>query len=230
MSQNKPNIKDTLGLADGLPPEILFACKKSGEETGQYYIPSHNNYVGETKLSNVIIRSGCSTNLFALDSNISLASVFDSYPCNDFSYSLEPNAGTNGGGLVLLIRGLASDHNFPVRIAVDVFDDYLEFFVARDRVLLKKLAAGTSPVPRMPLSLFGNVILDCFDIIKVGSSIPVTFFVNYGALSADTLRDLQRLAIDVHSVLGKMDQETVNALHKYDPSLHHGRYDPAMDF
>lgn len=67
--------------------------------------------------------------------------------------------------------------------------------------------------PRMPFSRLGNLILDCFDIITVGTSEPVFFLVHYEEVDYSAMFNL---AVRVHAALGEMDAETKHALGIYD--------------
>ena len=238
-------------LASGLPKGIKLACKKSQQIAGPYSLPSHKNFVGLTKLSNCIIDNGCGINLFAVDSDEHLVEIFTTYPEDYYNIKLMDSQGTSGGSNVFVIRRTGKI-KFSVRLAVDMFEDavceipalrfhmsskcaqlilntpeLLSRFDEVDHEGLKALA--TRGVPRMPISLLGNLTLDCFDMIKVGSEDqPVLFLVDFQEVDLDR-KAIFNLSVNVHAALGKMDKETINALESYD-TLVKLVVDPGADF
>jgi len=235
VSPDRPKLSTKEG---GLPKGIKLACKKSQQIAGHYYIPSHENFAGFTKLSNCIVANGCGINLFAVDSDEHLVDIFKTYPVADYNIKLMPSRSTSGGSNVIVIRRKGK-MKFSVRLAVDMFEDAvceipaLRFHLSSkcaklilnapellsrintvDHEDLKALA--DSAIPRMPISLLGNLTLDCFDMIKVGGGEqPVLFLVNFQEVDLDR-GAMYDLSVDVHAALGKMDQETINALEGYD--------------
>ncbi len=216
-----------------VPETIKFLTLKDNI-SGLYCIPSHENWFGPIKVSNLISDPGCKDHLIAISSNEMLEQIFNLFPESEYYFSLSTYVGTAGPAQVLLITNIDKQFTFPVKFGVDLFGEQCTATLNNLRFLLSSGNAQTiisdplksdrfvttdveilydyanMSVPMLPVSLIGNMLADQFDEIKIGD---VRFYLNYQQFMKESgsFQDLPKLAREVSAAL-TLDTESKAAM------------------
>lgn len=231
-STAKPKLHVELKM-DALPSGIHFVAVKDTINTNVFYIPSHNNYFGPIKISNIICDSGCFHHLLAIP-NGDLDLFFETFPETQYVFEVLTGLGTAALSPCILVKPV-DKAQFPVRIGVDRFPDSCPAYLPRLRFHLsseeaseicenqahlqrfssfgqeKLVEVAKDKVKRLPVSLLGNFVADQYDELKC---LDVRFYVNFGQLAL-SFTQIHKLANNIKEVTRTQDPESFDALHAY---------------
>jgi len=227
ISPDKPNLRELLEGVD-LPIGVKFVCKLD-TATGMYLLPSHKNYFGGVRVSNIIADPVCAALLLAVADVQDLCKVFTNYPLKEYIFKIAPSVGSSGVAQVLVVRPRSDMRTFRVCLAIDRFDDnatclikllrfqltsqdcafiasvpeYLNRFVPSDQEKITAQSKGN--IPRLPVSLLGNHVLNNFEWFK---SQDILFLGDITELPDNFLATLPELATAVSNAIGAPDPES----------------------
>eukprot|EP01031_Cornospumella_fuschlensis_P035511 gene35511-43050_t len=219
--------------ATAITQSIAFATLKD-VSSGLYPVPSHKNYFGDIKVSNLISDAGCKGHLIAISSDEMLQEIFEIMPASDFNFSLSPSVGTAGHAEVLHVASVDKQSVFSIKFGIDLFGDKSTATLKNLRFLLssanaasiiadstkrarftatavdKLVVYATRDVPTLPVSLIGNILADQFDEIRIDD---VRFYVDFRKLLAEpgAMQDLPALAREMSEAL-RLDAESKAAM------------------
>jgi hypothetical protein len=194
---------------------VKFVCKLD-KDKNLYFVPSHKNYFGDAQVSNLIADPGCAGILLALDGEQDLHTLFAKFSTAEYMYKVADTVGSAGVAHILVVKPKSTNSQFKVQIGVDRFGDSATVFVkllrfqltsqdcavilsmpeyslcliSDDQEKLRVQSLGT--IPRLSVSLLGNLVLDSFEWLKAQD---IIFFVDITKLPANFLSTLPELAV-----------------------------------
>lgn len=214
---------------------LQLVCVKD-KNTNMYPIPSHKNYFGPIKVSNIIVDSGCQDHLIGVTSMEMLDQIFDQLPRDQYGFTVSKSHGTTGVISIIVGEPLLRTTPIPVKIGEDLFDtanatigkirfgisslhakaileneQRIGRFFRNDIAIASLQTLAQLNIPQLPVSLLGNAIADQFDEIKCGD---VRFYVKYNLLESTFFSSLPTLSFSMRHALTP-DKETREALNAY---------------
>eukprot|EP01039_Chlorochromonas_danica_P008741 gene8743-9634_t len=248
-SPDQVKLNEQLGTSS-VPKGMVFIAVKD-KDTGMYPIPSHRNYFGPVKVSNLIVDSGCQGHLIAISSVEMLDDIFRLLSEDKFEFTICKSIGTAGTTSIIMVQPFERNDHLPIKIAVDLFSDEEVARLPRLRFAISSAQAGEiikdekklnrflleghkrslhlhaqATVPQLPISLLGNAIADQVDEIRYSY---VRFYVRYKALDDKFFSSLPRLASAIEVTL-RPDKETRDSLDVYASEFAESAGDSEYDF